>query len=188
MSSSPPPTKKFFLKPSALKVPTPNLESASTVKPDEPAKCEPETTDEEADIVKGNSFLRPSVLKVQTPSTPVDIKTAATDSSKISFPPLSPPKESSDLNTKSPQTTESKDNDDKNQQVTNGHQSTFVFGERLEDRVTITEQTSPNPKKAVEDQPKIVIPDKDAEGADDHHEKEGQRKRPFEVLTGEEGK
>lgn len=192
MSSSPPPTKKFFLKPSALKVPTPSLESAPVNNQEEPAKSESKTSVEEVDVVKGSSLLRPSILKVQTPSTPQEIKnvdTSATDPSKISFPPLTPPKDSSELKSQSPQPTELKGNDDKNQHVTNGHQSTFVFGERLEDRVTMSERTSPSPKKVVEDHPKIVTVDKDIhDGTDDHHEQERQRKRRFELVTGEEGK
>ena len=59
----------------------------------------------------------------------------------------------------------------------NGHNS-FVFGERLEDRVTIIEQSSLIHKKVIDEPLKQKVVES--------NEKEGPRKRPFEVLTGEE--
>lgn len=88
----------------------------------------------------------------------------------------------------SPVSSNLNDGTDDKQPATNGHTSSFVFGEGLKDRVRITEQSSSNPKGLIDGQtnPKPVSPEKDEQ--DDNQDKEGPRKRPFEVLTGEEGK
>ena len=198
MSSSPPPTKKFFLKPSALKVPSSSLGVVATETKDELAKEESTKTvitpTEESDVSKG-SLLRPSALKVQT-QTPQEIKLVenpAIDSSKISFPPLTPPEETGDKSKTSPVPEPQNDNTDngKQQVITNGHKaSSFVFGERLEDRVTITEQSSSaNPTKVVDvpSKPKNVSPGNGGQEGKSDNQESGSKKRPFEVLTGEEG-
>ena len=198
MSSSPPPTKKFFLKPSALKVPSSSLGVVATETKDELAKEEStktviNTPTEESDVSKG-SLLRPSALKVQT-QTPQEIKPVenpAIDSgkisSKISFPPLTPPEETGDKSKTSPEPQNDNTDNGKQQVITNGHKaSSFVFGERLEDRVTITEQSSSaNPTKVVDlsSKPKNVSPGQEVKT---DNQESGSKKRPFEVLTGEEG-
>lgn len=194
MSSSPPPTKKFFLKPSALKVPTPSLDSAIASNKGEPVKQSSSSDAPAEDVDDGTkgSLLRPSALKVQTHPLPQEIKpsdSTATETAKISFPPLTPPKETSaDKKQQSPIPTELRDSLDNGQSIANGHKGAFVFGERLEDRVTISEQPPPHPNKLLDDpsKPKIVNPGDGVGTKEEPNDKEA-RKRPFEVLTGEEG-
>lgn len=195
MSSSPPPTKKFFLKPSALKVPSSSLGVAASGTKDELSQEESTKTritpTEESDVSKG-SLLRPSALKVQT-QTVQEIKPVenpAIDSCKISFPPLTPPEETGEKSKTSPIPSETKnDNAENGEGMTNGHKaSSFVFGERLEDRVTITEQSA-NPTKVVDvsSKAKNVSPGNGGQEVKSDSQESGSKKRPFEVLTGEEG-